>query len=364
MPAPPPGRPRPLLATADPGLLDDLLRLCAAAGVEPLVAHDAAAARLRWPTAPCVVVGGDLAAELARHPPARREGVVLVGLDLDDAGVWALGVALGAERVVFLPDSEAWVAGRVADAVDRRGPDAPLVGVLGGRGGAGASTLAVALAVTAARAGRGTTLVDADPLGGGLDLALGHETAPGLRWPALSGTRGRLDPRALQDGLPRAHGLSTLSWDRGDQLSVPVEAVEAVLAAARQTSDLVVVDLPRRLDAAAEVVLARSDAALLVVPAEVRAVAAAARVATSVRGLARLLGLVVRGPAPTGLRVEDVAHQVGLPLVGSMDAEPRLDEDLDHGLAPGERGRGPLAGFCRGFLGDWLVEARGARRTA
>ena len=38
MPVPPDDR--PLLVTADPDLLDDLLRLAAAAGVETQVAHD------------------------------------------------------------------------------------------------------------------------------------------------------------------------------------------------------------------------------------------------------------------------------------------------------------------------------------
>ena len=46
---------RPLLVTSDPDLLDELLRLCAAAGTEAEVAHDIAAARLSWSTPPLVV---------------------------------------------------------------------------------------------------------------------------------------------------------------------------------------------------------------------------------------------------------------------------------------------------------------------
>src|SRR3712207_8052527 len=45
---------RPLIVTADASLLDDLLRLAAAAGVEPEVAADAGAARRSWSTATAV----------------------------------------------------------------------------------------------------------------------------------------------------------------------------------------------------------------------------------------------------------------------------------------------------------------------
>src|SRR5436305_6782155 len=56
-----------------------------------------------------------------------------------------------------------------------RGRSVPLIAVIGGCGGAGASTLAASLAVTALAAGRRAILFDADPLGGGLEplVALG-----------------------------------------------------------------------------------------------------------------------------------------------------------------------------------------------
>ncbi len=72
----------------------------------------------------------------------------------------------------------------------------------GGRGGAGASVLAGGLAVTAARRGLRTLLIDADPLGGGVDLVLGWESLDGLRWPSLSQASGRVQPAALVDALP------------------------------------------------------------------------------------------------------------------------------------------------------------------
>lgn len=343
---------RPLVVTEDEDLLDDLLRLCAAAGTQAEVSH--APGRQDWAAAPLVLVGDDSAGRLAAAGQARRGGVMLVGRDQDDPGVWERAVAVGAEQVLVLPDAETELVDRIADAAEGAGAQARTVGVVGGRGGAGASTLACALAVTAARAGRRTVLVDADPLGGGLDVLLGGEEAEGLRWPAFASSRGRIAGAALEESLPRLHDLRLLSWDRGggEAGTVPVapEAMRSVLAAARRRGGAVVVDLPRRVDDPVAEALAQVDVGLLVVPAEVRAVAAAHRVAEGVRMVLGDLRVVVRLPARGGLRAEDVADLLGLPLAGELPVEPGLPQAADSGAPPpGARPRTPLARFCTDF---------------
>lgn len=345
---------RSLVVTSDPEALDDLVRLAATAGTELEVAPDAGAARRAWTTAPFVVVGADALAGLQRAHLPRRDGVVLLGRDLDDAGVWQRAVEVGAERVVVLPDDEHWLTDRFADATESTGPAAALVAVLGGRGGAGATTLACALAVTATRCGRPTLLVDGDPLGGGIDLVFGSEQDRGLRWPELGATRGRVPAAALDGALPRIDGLSVLSWDRGEAGSVPVEAVRAVLAAGRRSHELVVVDLPRSLDECARLVLAEATTVLLVVPNEVRAAAAASRVAATVGLLCADLRVVTRGPAPGGLTGTQVARALGLPLVADLRAETGLEAALERGEAPGRRPRGPLSSLCARLVGELL----------
>jgi len=57
---------RPLVVTADPDVLDDLLRLAATAGVDIDVAPDAGVARRSWASAPFVVVGPDAVDRCAR----------------------------------------------------------------------------------------------------------------------------------------------------------------------------------------------------------------------------------------------------------------------------------------------------------
>ncbi|MEU6390128.1 septum site-determining protein Ssd [Streptomyces sp. NPDC046939] len=338
----------PLIVTEDVELLDDLLRLCAAAGVRPEVGHGPPAARGRWEAAPLVLVGDDAAGRL--RGLARRRGVVLVGRDQDDPGVWQRAVEIGADHVLMLPDGEQWLMDRIADVVEGVGRPALTVGVVSGRGGAGASTLACALAVAAAKAGRRTLLIDADPLGGGLDVLLGGEAVDGLRWPAFAQSRGRVGSTALEESLPQLHDLRLLSWDRGDLASVPPEAVRAVLAAARRRGGAVVVDLPRRVDAGSVEALAQLDLGLLVVPPELRAVAAARRVAGAVGMVLRDLRVVTAPtPGPGALEGDEVARLLGLPLAGELP----WSGDGAGGVVGAKGARsgwgGPLGRFCAEF---------------
>jgi hypothetical protein len=114
----------------------------------------------------------------------------------------------------------------------------------------------------------------------------------------------------------------------------------------------VVVDVARHLDEPGRVALAASDLALLVVPAEVRATAAAGRVLGVIRGLAPRLRLAVRGPAPGGLDASDIAASLDVPLAASLAPEPDLDATLERGEAPAGRGVGPLARACEGLLSE------------
>jgi secretion/DNA translocation related CpaE-like protein len=351
---------RPLIVTADTDLRDALLRLTAAAGADSLVVDGAAAARACWSTAPIVVVGEDIAAQLAQATLPRRGAVLVVGAGEADVRRYAAGLALGAEDVLALPAAEPVLVRLLGDAIDGAEDTARVIGVIGGRGGAGATTLAVALAVFAPRQGLRTMLVDADPLGGGIDLALGAEHARGLRWGDLAHASGRVSASALHESLVRAHDLTVLSWGRADGPGLPAAAVQSALQAGCRQHDLVVVDLPRWLDDAARVAVERADAVLLVVPAEVRAAAAARRVAASVGLLAADVRVVVRGPAAAGLSPHAIASSLGLPLAGELRADPNVAAALDRGEPPAGRGRGPLARFAAHFVETVLADLRPA----
>ena len=68
----------------------------------------------------------------------------------------------------------------MTDLAGRPSGSGPVICVVGGSGGVGASTLAAALAFVAARQAARSVLVDTDRLGGGLDLLIGAERVDGL----------------------------------------------------------------------------------------------------------------------------------------------------------------------------------------
>ncbi|MEZ5096301.1 MAG: hypothetical protein R2731_09350 [Nocardioides sp.] len=204
----------PLLLTHDPVLTDELLRLAAAAGVTPELASDAGIALRGWAAAPVVLVGVDAAASLARLRPARRAGVYVVTAGpVADEG-FRLALEIGAEAVLGLPRSEGWLVERLTDLDDSGPRRGRLVGVVGGCGGAGATTFAAALGQVAAAVGP-TLVVDADPHGPGLDRVLGLEQAAGIRWDALLQTTGRLSARSLREAVPARGSLGVLTWPPG-----------------------------------------------------------------------------------------------------------------------------------------------------
>lgn len=82
-------------------------------------------------------------------------------------------------------------------------------------GGTGSTTLAAAVAVRAAAAGRSAVVVDLDRLAGRLDVVLGIEQEEGWRWPDLADVAGVVDGWRLLGQLPSAGGAAVLSFGAG-----------------------------------------------------------------------------------------------------------------------------------------------------
>ena len=344
---------RPLVVSADEELLDDMLRLLAAAGAEPERATGGGALRRAHREASLVLIGADvLDAPVVRGLP-RRSGVVVVAARELTPEEWATAVALGAERVVVLPGEESWLLARATAAVRPDVQRGWLVAVGGSCGGAGASTLASALALAAGSPG--ALLVDADPWGGGLDLVLGAERDEGLRWPALSGVRGRLDGEAVMAALPDVAGVSVLATSRSAPQPVPEEALAAVVEAARAGGRPVVVDLARPgaqgPDGGTELVLAEADLVLLLVPARLRA-ASAGRLLVGEPGRPgpwAAAHLVTR-PVPGGLDRHEIADVVGRPVLAELGPDRSATGRGERGEPPLITARSPFGRVTRGVL--------------
>jgi len=234
-----------------------------------------------------------------------------------------------------------------------------VLGVVGGSGGIGASTFAARLAAAAAPA----TLVDLDPVGGGLDTLLGIEQLPGARWSGLRLAGGYLDPALLAEGLPRWRSVAVLA---ADVPPTPAPAVQVVEVAS--LGGPVVVDLPRHPCPLRDEVLPGCALVVAVVAAGVRELAAARAVLQSLPGVAVdgvpvdgvpvdgvpvdgvPVGVVLRrGPVP----VAEAVALLGAPLLGVLPASapatgvPRavgrvaagLLDGLSDGLSDGPRDR-------------------------
>lgn len=326
---------RPLLVSGDADIIDDVLRLASAHGVEIHLATDAEAARSRWQLAPLVLVGADFGAAVAAARMSRRRDVVLIARE-PTPECWQNAVALGAEHVVSLPDAERWLIDRLADSGEGPTRDGRIVSVMGCGGGAGASTFAVTMALAAAGRSLRVLLIDGDPLGGGLDLVLGMEEAPGIRWAELAESRGRLGAQSLQQAVPCVEGVSVLSWGRGGPTSLSMEAVTAVLDAGVRAFDLVVVDLARHFDVSTELVLSRADATLVVVANRVRSVAAASRLLTQLEGRCATPHLVLRED-DKGLGEDAVTAALGMPIASRLPTQTALPAWADEGRLPAVR---------------------------
>lgn len=340
----------PLFITRDQSLLDELLRLAAAAGVTPDVAPDGGAALRGWSAAPLVLVGADVAEEMARISPARRAGVYVAAWGPVPDDMFRIALDVGAESVAQLPRSESWLTETLTDLGDTEPAAGLVLGVIGGSGGAGATTFACALGQLAARRGR-AVVVDADPLGPGVDRVLGLEDRDGVRWDGLCQTTGRLSARSLREALPRREGLGALTWHAGTPGSLQAFAVREVLSAARRGHDVVVVDLPRTADPVVDEVAARCDRLLVVV------VPTVAGVASAVRTCARhpdpsTVRLVIRGG---GIEPRAIARATGIPVLATMADQRGLAEAIDLGLGPVRSRRGSLGRAASEVLDQVLL---------
>ncbi|MGW5308532.1 septum site-determining protein Ssd [Nocardia thailandica] len=339
--------PPALMIVRDERLRAEVRRVAAAAERE-LDERALPVGRHGWSSAGLVVLDTEAAAAAAAAGYPRRPGVVLVGAGEPGLAQWQAATGVGAERVIALPGAAVDLVATFAEHAETGSGAGVVVTVAGAGGGAGASTLAAAIALRAAarRCRADIVLVDGAPLGGGIDLVLGMENVPGLRWPDLVIEDGRVSAAALHHALPAAApGLAILSCGRAGTGRTPAElgaaAVRAVVEAGRTAGDLVVCDVSGERGPHAEAMIDAADLVVLVVPARLRAVAAAEAAAAHLTAHNPNCGLIVRGPAPGGLRGSEVAEVLGLPLLAAVRGQSGLAARLERGSLSVRR-RSPL----------------------
>jgi secretion/DNA translocation related CpaE-like protein len=316
-----------LLCTADDTIAAAVSAAGAAVRRSVVRVSDAEALIGRWREAGVVLVGADVAVLAARMVLPARQGVYVVADSSAAASALSASVPLGAATIV-LPDGGAWLADVLAGRTGASQPTSR-ISVLGGSGGVGASTLAVGLAC-AGKALGASALVDLDALGGGVDLLLGAERAPGWRWDRLRAARGQIGD--LSGQVPAVEGLTLVSMGREDWAPVTRDAVAAVLASLTRSSELIVMDVGRSLDAGAREALRGADRTVLVCAQDVRGVASARMTLAAAEPPGA--GVVVRMHRGGAIRPPEVAAALGLPLLGTVPHDSALVPAAERGVPP------------------------------
>ncbi|WP_293951939.1 septum site-determining protein Ssd [uncultured Corynebacterium sp.] len=326
-----------LVAVDDPVLHPEAMHIAAATGRPIVDSTDPGDINRHLNRVSAVLVDGEIATTITND--RRRDRIFLLASDPGPPD-FKLAMDIHAEQALLLPahTGELLTAlGREdgTQTASRRHPGST-IGVLGAAGGVGVSTIAAALARRRTRKNR-TVLIDAVASSGGLDLLLGLEDTPGARWPDLGFTRGTVQAEDVLAALPvtgeklfllsaaRSAALDFFALGAGD-----VTAAVACLAAADEPLD-VVVDL-RAGDIADEVVPVL-DHLVLVVSAEVRAVAAAVSQRLELQRHQVPVSVVLRHRGWSGLDVAEVENIIGAPVIAEVGTISRLPRAVEmHGL--------------------------------
>lgn len=267
------------------------------------------------------------------------------------AAPWRRAAEAGVEQVVVLPEGASLLGRRLGEK--RRAPTGTLIRVIGTRGGSGATTVACGLAVALAEQLR-TVLVDGDSAGSGLDVALGIETAKGLRWGDLSDVRGAVAATSILGRLPVVADLPVLS--QGGPDADALGAWRPVTESLLSTVAAVVADVPRYR--AEQLGSGAHGVDVLVVPHDVVALATARRLTDSgAVGPEPVIALRrIRGPMPAAAAVELLPHRhvVEIPDCSGVRAGTDFG-DLAQAVT-----RRPFAGACR-ELADAVMGVGGGR---
>ncbi|WP_149360412.1 septum site-determining protein Ssd [Lolliginicoccus suaedae] len=324
----------------------------------PSSTSEAPSLRKLWESARLVILDDHGARRCREDGLGRRGGIISVvgrgGTAPPSPDAWRDHVALGTEHVFELPDDEHAMMQAISGIRARSGTNpGRTIAVTGACGGAGATVFASALALAHAKE---ALVVDLDSHGCGIDLLLSAENDPGPRWNDIAAITGSIAPEALWSALPSRGATAFLAHQRGAEPAPPSpRALEAILASARDSGRLTVCDMPRAGDESATLALAAADLTVIVVPANLRACAAAQKVMRWARPRSRDIGIIVRGPAPSGLAVTTISQACDARVIATMRPEPRLDSRLDaHGLRLSVRS--PLRKAALSVLADPSID--------
>ncbi len=338
-----------LLVTADSRIINNVRSVVDPLGIDVMVVTSPLIARETWESTEFVLVGSDLAGECVENLAPRRAHLIVVHMKEEselgaltapnfERDIWRHAVALGAENVLELPTANFWLVDALSPLAITEPVKATaggnVISIIGGSGGAGASTFASNLAAIALTQGMSSVVIDLDQLGGGIDLLLGAEEISGTRWPDIDPGAGRIAGETLTAALPKANGVAFLSQSRTATSEMTLEVVAAVVDAARRAFDVVVLDLPREQSECNGLLIGQSLVTCVITRNHVRAIAASISLSHWVKRLGNQSRFVLISDSK-GLGLPDICGALGDQGITEIAFMPAMTTRADEGDPPG-----------------------------
>lgn len=342
---------RPIVVAVDHPLVHpEALHIAAATGRPVVEARDAAALEKSKHRAFALLVDATFHSPTAHPQPS--DNVFVVTDQPDPANPHAFALPAQASELLRALGS---LAQRPAAPVATGGK---VLAVVGACGGVGVSVLAASISMKA-RA-HAPTLIDGHLRSGGADLLLGIEERPGARWGEIAlgeGTIARDDIRRALPATPSDVAVLTAARTTvADGTVITPADVEAVVSALA-TSGVTVLDVP------VEAVPQRCDAAVIVVPAQLRPAAAGARIAAELEARGVPHTLVLRRTGWESLTDAEVERVTGSRIVATLPTCTGLAKAIERGGLPRRLPR-PLALAAERCLAEVVPAPEKKRRAA
>ena len=230
--------------------------------------------------------------------------------------------------------------------------------VCSGSGGVGKTTIALALAVGAARACRRVILLDASGAARSADLILGMEIVMVLDLADVSG--GEVSLESALYPAPRHSGLRFASASLYD--GTPLEAVSGAMLALQSLCDVLVVDLPTGHAGISRGLMGREDELLMITRPDDASVRACERLMQRARRERAGLSLVLNRTRKDFLRkgvymdASAIAMLLDCPVLGVVPE----DDSICYGVKKGRSAiecDGPARSALSGILDQLLGRA-------
>lgn len=316
-----------LIAIDSPTLHPEAIHLGAATGRPVIDARNEATVSQHLARAHVALFDAPRAPEFARA--AYRPGLFMLAEGPSDID-FETAMKAHAQDVFVLPAETAGLLTAIGEiaASNARGNGEEVAGtviaVVGAAGGAGSSVLAAAIAREAADTH--PVLIDAHPYSGGLDLLLGIEDVPGARWGDIRIGEGEVHREDLHTAFPAtSDGIAVCTTARStvaDLVVVDSAAVDALVRPLSASGVTVV-------DTAPDALPGVCDVAVVVAPLEVRAAAAAARIAASYRAQSLPVTLVARHREWSSLTTGELEEITGHSVCAEVPSLPRLTREVE-----------------------------------